>query len=80
MLKRIDKQEMLCCSLISKYSFNEVEDVIKEACEHQLAADLKDHKRLIKELNEDWKATLKVASNKKLSDILLEEVNNVKKD
>jgi len=54
-----------------------------EAINVKLYADLKEHKRLIKELNEDWKATLKVASNKKLSGILLDkeqEVNNVKKD
>ena len=43
----------------------------------------KEHKRIIKELNEDWEATLKVASNKKLSDILLDkeqEVSDVKTD
>ena len=54
-----------------------------EAINVKLYADLKEHKRLIKELNEDWEATLKVASNKKLSGILLDkeqEVNNVKND
>jgi len=51
--------------------------VYLEGCVHgadaQLEADLKEHQQLIRELNEDWEATLKVASNKKLSDILLDK-------
>lgn len=37
----IDKEEMLTCSLVSKYPFRSVEDVIKETCIHQAEISFK---------------------------------------
>ena len=37
----MDKDEMLACSLISKYSFNKVRDVIKETAIHQAEISFK---------------------------------------
>ena len=36
----LDDEEMLCCSLISIYCYDEVKDVIKEACLHQRYNDV----------------------------------------
>ncbi len=41
-MERLTDEEKLACSLISKYSFDEVKDVINETCEHQLEQDMKD--------------------------------------
>lgn len=37
----MDKGEMLGCSLISKYPFEDVQDVIEETCEHQAEISFK---------------------------------------
>ena len=59
-MKLISKQKMLGASLVGRYSFKEVEDVIEEGCIHQLQDDTEwllkrtKRERYIKEL-EIWK-------------------------
>ena len=48
-LKLVDDKEMLCASLISEYCYDEVKDVIEEACKHQLRADQIEYDKLEQE-------------------------------
>jgi len=61
----LKEQVEVCKSCKEYFEFNRLNKVIENMGNR------------IKELNEDWKATLKVASNKKLSDILLDKENMV---
>ena len=53
MLKRIAGEERFGCSLISKYPYAELEDVINETAEHQLSADEKVMRELFEEIEEE---------------------------
>ena len=61
MIKKPDllsAEEKLSCSLISKYPFRQVRDVIDEACIHQLDVCVKHYEPLIKEMYEALKNLL----------------------
>ena len=54
----LSDEEKLGCSLISKYPYKEVKDVIIEACLHQLDADVAYYEPLIQQAKQEARFTL----------------------
>jgi len=69
--KILSDEEKLGCSLISKYPYKEVKDVIIEACLHQLDADVAYYEPLIQQARQEGRDSTIEAVNKILSPIKL---------
>ena len=73
-MRLLSEEEMLGCSLVGKYPFEAIRDVIEETCEHQ-------DKETLKGVHQDLMALLKDANDlRDLERKLVEYVESLKSE